>query len=161
MINLVDKIPEANNFKYGEFVKSHTAIKKGIPNIPNINQWDNIEKLAVNVLQPLRDKFGRIRITSGFRSRELNKVIGGSQSSNHCKGEAADIEPIIVGITLLHIVEFIYNNLDFRTLILEYPDQDGWIHVDYREGGNFKKLKLKDATHNYNEVILSDLLKMY
>jgi hypothetical protein len=161
MINLSDKIPGANSFSYGEFVKSEVAIRKGILNIPNALQWSGIEKLAVNVLQPLRDVVGRIRISSGFRSAELNKEIGGSDYSNHCLGEAADIEPLETGITLLHVVKFIYNDLDFRTLILEYPDRNGWVHVDYREGGNIKLLKLKDATHNYMKVTLSELSEMY
>lgn len=160
-MDLNKKIPGAENFKYKEFVKSNTAIRKGIKNIPNDEQWKNIERLAVNILQPLRDKFGGIRVSSGFRSEELNKSIGGSPTSNHCRGEAADIEPLNDNVSLLDLVEFIYNNLEFRTIILEYPDNDGWVHVDYRQGGNIKRLKLKDSTHDYSIVSLKNLIEMY
>jgi zinc D-Ala-D-Ala carboxypeptidase len=160
MINLEDKIPGAESFKYKEFTRSTFAIRKGINNIPNAKQWYNIEKLAVNILQPVRNQFGMIKITSGFRTIELNKLIGGSPTSNHCRGEAADIEPLVPGLHLLDLVEFIYNYLEFRTIILEYPKENGWVHVDYREGGNLKNLKLKDYHHDYEDVALSDLLKL-
>lgn len=160
MIDLNASIPGARNFKYKEFIRSEIAIRKGINNIPEEWQWDNIENLAVNVLQPIRDYFGRIRITSGFRSKELNISIGGSKYSNHCRGEASDIEPIDNGIKLFSIVDFIYRNLSFRNIILEYPP-DGWVHVDYRKGANSRKLKLKDATHNYEEVTLNYLRRKY
>lgn len=155
------KIPGAENFKYKEFTKSSVATRKGISNIPNQQQLKNIEKLAVNVLQPLRNEFGGIRISSGFRSVELNEKIGGSPDSNHCRGEAADIEPLNDNVSLLDLVEFIYNNLEFRTIILEYPDDGGWVHVDYRDGGNIKRLKLKDSTHNYSTISLENLIEMY
>lgn len=160
MIDLNRKIPGAKNFKYKEFIRSDTAIRKGINNIPNEKQWENIEKLAVNILQPIRNKFGRIRIVSGYRSYKLNKVIGGSPYSNHVRGEASDIEPVNDKISLLDIVKFIVKNLEFRTIILEYPIL-GWIHTDYREGGNLKRIKLKDKNHNYKNVTLNYLIDLY
>jgi uncharacterized protein YcbK (DUF882 family) len=160
MINLNKRIPGARNFRYKEFIKSDVAIRKGISNIPNEQQWKNIEKLAVNILQPIRKKFGRIRILSGYRSYELNKIIGGSSYSNHMKAEAADIEPVSVKVSLLDVVEYIVKNLEFRTVILEYPPL-GWIHSDYREGGNIRRLKLKDKRHNYTNVTLDYLKDLY
>jgi uncharacterized protein YcbK (DUF882 family) len=161
MRDLKDKIPGAESFTYGEFVKSDTATRKGIKNEPNEQQWKNIEKLAVNILQPIRNKFGRIRITSGFRSVELCEAVGSSAASNHTKGEAADIEPLENGVTLFDVFEFIHNNLQFRTIISEYFDNNGWVHVDFREGGNVKMLKLKDSKHNYTRTTLDEVRKLY
>jgi len=157
MRNLNDKIPNAPNFKYKEFVFSKTAIEKNILNIPNEKQWQNIEKLAVNVLQPIRNQFGRISISSGYRSIRLNKEIGGFIYSNHCKGEAADLKSL-EGVNLIEITEWIYNNLSFRALIFEF---NKWIHVVYRENENIKKLKLKDNAHNYSNIQIQDLKNLY
>jgi len=154
------KIPGCPNFKYYEFIKSETAIRHNIDNTPTEEQWKSIELLARNVLQPIRNEFGPIHILSGFRSVALNILIGGSKYSNHCRGEAADIEPWNSDIPLLDIVKFINNTLDFRTVIFEYPKY-GWVHVDYREGENLKKLKLKDSNHNYTEMSLLEIEKIY
>lgn len=160
MINVNTRVPGAPNFRYREFIRSEVAIRKRINNVPEEWQWNNIERLAVNVLQPVRDYFGRLRINSGFRSEELNVSIGGSKYSNHCRGEASDIELIDSNIKLFHVIDFIYRNLSFRNLILEYPPW-GWVHVDYRKGANSRKLKLKDATHSYEEVTLNYLRRTY
>jgi len=160
MINLKAIIPGAPNFRYREFVRSATALRKGIPNIPNDEQWRSIERLAVNILQPIRNEFGSLRITSGFRSIELCEEIGSSKTSNHARGEASDIEPVDINIRMIDVVEFVYNELEFRTLIMEYFPE-GWIHVDYREGGNLKRLKLKDSNHNYTDVTLEEALTIY
>ena len=100
-------------------------------------QWQNLEKLAVNILQPVRKEFGPIRISSGFRSAKLNKAVKGSSSSNHCRGQAADIEPVKEKVSLLDIGGWIAENLEFRELIFEYMP-NGWIHVAYRENFNDK-----------------------
>jgi len=158
---LNDKVKGAPNFTYKEFVQSNTATRKGIKNIPGDKEWERIEALAKNVLQPVREKFGPIRINSGYRSPELNVAIGGSTTSNHCRGEASDIEPWNEDkVTLFEMLEWMYNNLKFRTLILEYPP-GGWIHVDYRLGANDKILKLKDKKHNYEKVDIDYLRKLY
>ncbi|RKZ10831.1 peptidase M15 [Candidatus Fermentibacteria bacterium] len=160
MRNLNDKIPGAPNFQYKEFVKSATALRKGIKNEPNEEQWRALEQLVANVLQPVRTRFGRIRITSGFRSVELCEAVGSSKNSNHARGQAADIEPISEGTRMIDVVEFIYNELDFRTIIMEYFPT-GWIHVDYRVGGNVKRLKLKDATHHYENITWDEAKRLY
>jgi len=161
MINLNSKIPGAPNFKYKEFIKSDMAIRKGIDNTPTEEHWKNIEKLAVNVLQPARKALGRIRITSGYRSKKLNKAIKGSKRSLHCFGYAVDMEPLRVGVSLLDLLEWIYNNCEFRELIAEFFDQNGWVHCGYVEERNEKQLKLKDKNHNYEKVSLDYIKNLY
>jgi hypothetical protein len=154
-------ISGAPNFKYKEFVKSYTATRFGIDNIPKDDYiWECIEKLAVNILQPVRNEFGPIRITSGYRTVELCEAVGSSAKSNHTRGQAADIEPYDDSIKLVDVVSFIYNKLDFRELILEYAP-DGWVHVAFRDGGNIRKLLLKDTAHNYERVYIDDLKRLY
>lgn len=149
-----------SHFTYNEFIKSDTALRKGIDNKPNGDQINNIGKLVDRVLEPTRDKFGPIRITSGFRTPELCLAIGSSPTSNHTRGEAADIEPVNCHIQLIDVLEWIYNNCEFRELIAEYFPL-GWIHVAYREGANVKKLKLKDKDHNYKVVSLDYIKNIY
>lgn len=160
MRNLNDKLPEAENFKYKEFLRSQVALRKGIKNEPTEEQWKCIELLAKEVLQPVREKFGRIRITSGFRSMELCEAVGSNSKSNHTRGQASDIEPVGTDVKLIDIIEFIYTELEFRAVIAEYFP-DGWIHVAYREGGNIKRLQLKDKKHNYKIVSLNYLKSLY
>lgn len=161
MRNLEDKIPGAPNFRYKEFVKSMTALRLGMSNLPTKeSEWQAIEILAVEVLQPVRTKFGRINITSGFRSPFINKRIGGSTTSNHCLGQAADIEPLEVGVTLFDILQFIHNELPFRELIAEYFP-NGWVHVAYRQYANNKTLKLKDDDHDFEKVDLDYISNIY
>jgi len=160
MRNLDSKIPGAKNFKYKEFIKSDTAIRLGIDNIPTDECWENIEKLAVNVLQPAREALGRIRITSGYRSEELNEVINGSKKSLHCFGCAADVEPLKIGVSLLDLLEWIYNNCEFSVLIAEFFPE-GWAHCSYVEGMNKKLLKLKDKDHDYDIVSLNYIKNLY
>jgi zinc D-Ala-D-Ala carboxypeptidase len=148
------------NFQYKEFIKSNTALRKGIQNIPVEDNWLCIEKLTVNILQPVREKFGRIRISSGFRSPDLCLAVGSSTKSNHCRGQAADFEPLRSNVSLYQVLAWIYRHLEFRELIAEYFP-DGWIHVAYREGANDRILKLKDDKHNFDRVELSYIQKLY
>ena len=154
------KLPMAPNFKYGEFVYSYNATRLGIKNEPNETQWKNIEKTAKYIAQPVRDKMGRIRISSGFRNPRVNKLAGGGDSSRHLTGEALDMEPLASGISLMKCLLFIYDNLVFRELIAEFFPL-GWVHGSYVEGYNNKILKLKDANHNFKIVTIDDLIKLY
>jgi uncharacterized protein YcbK (DUF882 family) len=80
------------NFSLEEFTRSDTAVKLGIKNEPGTEEIANLKNLCERVLQPIRDKVGRtIRISSGFRCPTLNRAVGGVESSQHVKGEAADI----------------------------------------------------------------------
>ena len=104
----------------------------GIDNTPNSEIISNLTNLVTNILQPLRDFWNRpITVSSGYRSVELNRAIGGSPSSEHCKGYAADIE--IVGVDNFTLFEYIKKNMKFTQIILEFyqegiPDS-GWVHI--------------------------------
>ena len=104
-------------------------------NNPSTVQIEALQRLAINVLQPLRDSFGQpIQINSGFRSEVVNKKVGGSPTSSHCKGEAADLS-CSDNSAIFHIIR---KQLIFDQLIWEAGDdkQPGWVHVSYRESNN-------------------------
>lgn len=147
------------NFYWREFFRSETAKRHNIVNIPE-KQWiyNNIRELCVNILQPVRDEFGPIYITSGYRSPELNKKIGGSPSSNHLFGYAADIESY--DYPLIEILEWIYNNCTYCELIAEYFP-NGWVHVAHKKHYNTKQIKLKDVNHHYKIHSLNYIKELY
>ncbi len=159
-MNMKDKIPGAKNFTFWELIKSDTAMRLGIDNTPNETHIDKLILVAANILQPVRDHFGPIRVTSGYRSVALCEAVGSNKNSNHARGEAVDFEPFDSNIKMIDIIEFIYNNLEYRELIAEYFP-NGWIHCAYRNNNNIKKLKLKDANHNYSVVDLNYLKEIY
>jgi len=135
----------SNNFYLKEFVKSYTADRLQIDNTPTLDVIENLERLCLNVLQPIRDHFGvSVKVNSGFRCKDLNKKVRGKITSQHIKGEAADIE--IEGISNASLYDWIKNNLDFDQLILEYYNRDipdsGWVHVSYKKGKNRKQALL-------------------
>jgi zinc D-Ala-D-Ala carboxypeptidase len=82
----------SRNFTLQELIKSDTAVRKGINNNPNAGQIEKLKDLCENILQPVRDHFGRVKVTSGFRSEDLCLAIGSSRNSQHAKAEAADFE---------------------------------------------------------------------
>jgi zinc D-Ala-D-Ala carboxypeptidase len=131
------------NFSLAEMTKSETALRQGLDNTPGEAEIANMRKLAENVLQPVRDAYGRgVKVNSGFRHPDVNAAVGGSRTSDHCKGQAADIE--IPGVANAELAEWISKNLEFRQLILEFytpgiPDS-GWVHVSYVEGDNKKQV---------------------
>ena len=127
------------NFTLREFIKSDTAIRRGIDNSPTEAHLENALALFENVVQPVRDHFGPTILTSGYRSEALNSAIGGSPRSQHKLGQAADIE--VPGVPTADVAQYIADYLTFDQLILEYFDpQDinsGWVHVSYvLIGGN-------------------------
>ena len=121
------------NFTLSELTKSDTAIRKGIDNNPNSDQIEKLKALCENILQPVRDHFGRVKVTSGYRSVELCMAIGSSANSQHAKAEAADFE--CLGVDNAELSDWIKNNLDYDQLILEYytpgEPNSGWIHCSY------------------------------
>lgn len=123
----------SKNFTLSEFTKSQTASRKGIDNTPTDEHLDAAMDLFEHVVQPVRDHFGVTVINSGYRGRVLNREIGGSRNSQHCKGEAVDIE--VPGVPNLELAEWIRDNLEFDQLILEFPEESdpsaGWVHVSY------------------------------
>ena len=162
MINLNDKILDADNFTYGEFIRSSIANRFNINNYPDNDQiWKNIESLAINCLQPIRNQFGPIRILSGFRCPALNKAVGGSKTSNHLNASSCDFEPINTNIKLIEIIDWIHDNLKWKELIAEYFDRDGWVHIAFKDDNFTDKIKLKDKNHNYSIVDIKYLDKLY
>ena len=123
----------SRNFSLQELIKSDTAIRKGINNNPNAEQIEKLKDLCENILQPVRDHFGRVKVTSGFRSPDLCIAIGSSVNSQHAKAEAADIE--VIGTDNAELADWIYKNLNFDQLILEFytpgEPNSGWIHCSY------------------------------
>ena len=131
------------NFSLAEMIKSETALRQGLDNTPGDEEIENLRKLSENVLQPIRDAYGRgVKVNSGFRHPDVNAAVGGSRTSDHCRGQAADIE--IPGVANAELAQWISENLEFRQLILEFytpgvPDS-GWVHVSYVEGDNKKQV---------------------
>ncbi len=130
----------SKNFTLQEFTKSQTAERRGIDNTPVEGHLENAKALFENVVQPVRDNFGVTVINSGYRSGDLNYAIGGSNTSQHCKGQAVDIE--CPGTPNYDVAKWIEENLDFDQLILEFytpgiPDS-GWVHVSYKSEDNRK-----------------------
>jgi hypothetical protein len=131
----------SQNFTIQEYIKSQTALRQGIDNTPTEEHMGNATALFRNVVQKVRDQFGVTVINSGYRGEALNKAVGGSSTSQHCKGEAVDIE--CPGTGNYDVAKWIEDNLDFDQLILEFytpgiPDS-GWVHVSYKSEGNRKQ----------------------
>jgi len=121
------------NFSLSELIKSDTAIRKGIDNNPNADQIEKLKLLCENILQPVRDHFGRVKCTSGFRSVELCLAINSSAESQHAKAEACDFE--CIGVDNVEVADWIKSNLETDQLILEYykvgEPNSGWIHASW------------------------------
>ena len=128
----------SRNFSLQELIKSDTAIRKGIDNNPNADQVEKLKALCENILQPVRDHFGRVKVTSGYRSPELCTAIGSSVNSQHAKAEAADFE--VMGTDNAELADWIHSNLSYDQLILEYytpgEPNSGWIHCSYIPEGS-------------------------
>lgn len=132
----------SKNFTLQELTKSQTALRHGIDNTPGDEHLANAKALFEKVVQPVRDKFGVTVINSGYRGPKLNEAVGGSSRSQHCKGEAVDIE--CPGTPNYDVAKYIQDNLDFDQLILEFytpgiPDS-GWVHVSYKSTENRKSV---------------------
>ena len=135
----------SKNFNLSEFTRSQTASNHGIKNEPSEIEIENLRRLCVNILQPLRDQVGKaIKINSGYRSEELNKKVGGSKTSSHKKGEASDIE-CDQDRENVNLFLYIIENLDFDQLIIykSTTGQPRFVHVSYREGSNRNQAMIK------------------
>lgn len=124
------------NFTISELCRSDTAERHGLKNTPDINSLDNLLALIYYVLQPVRDLIKKpMIITSGFRSVEVNKLVGGVGNSQHLYGQAADF--VVNGMTPAQVVEFIKKSgIEYDQLINEY---DQWTHISYNKGHNRKQ----------------------
>ena len=123
----------SRNFSLQELIKSDTAIRMDIDNNPNADQIEKLKALCENILQPVRDHFGRVKVTSGFSSSELCVAIGSSVNSQHAKAEAADFE--VMGTDNAELFDWIKANLEPDQLILEFytpgEPNSGWIHCSW------------------------------
>lgn len=135
----------SENFTLLELIKSDAALRLGLDNTPSQGVINNLHALVTHVLQPIRNNYGKpIRISSGYRNESVNAAIGGSKTSDHMQGFAADIE--VSGVTNYDLAKWIKDNLKFTQVILEFytmgvPDS-GWVHVSYDP----KSLKNQDLT---------------
>ena len=131
----------SENFTMAEFIKSDTAKREGIDNTPEGKHLENAKALFENVVQKVRDHFGPTVLNSGYRCPELNQAVRGSKTSQHCKGEAADIE--VRGVANGDLAQWIVDNLDFDQVILEFytpgEPSSGWVHVSYKADGTNRK----------------------
>lgn len=133
------------NFTLEELCYSDTARANLIDNLTtNRVIVDNLKELCVKVLQPIRDKFGTVRVSSGYRCLRLNRKVGSKDTSQHTKGQAADIDKI-GNATLRQVFDYIKNNLDFDQLLFETNSKGvKWIHVSYVSKGNNRHQVIDD-----------------
>lgn len=131
-----------------EVIRSESAKRNGITNMPIALHIENFKLLAEKIFEPIRNNFRcPIHISSGYRSTELNRAIGGSLTSQHCTGEAIDIDMdgSPNGVTNKMVFDFIKNNLEFDQLIWEFGTNENpdWVHVSYESTGKQRKQVLK------------------
>jgi len=142
----------SKHFQLEEFEKSMTASRKGIKNKAGAGEIKSLGDLCYECLEPLRAHFDKaVTITSGYRSEALCEAIGSKKTSQHTKGQAADLE--INGVPNIKIAYWLSNNVDFDQLILEYFDKNdpagGWVHISYNEKGNNRKQVLTFDGNKY------------
>jgi len=130
----------SKNFALSEITHSNTAKRLGIDNEPTEVHLQNMQHLIDNLIQPLRDSIGPIRISSGYRNPSLNRAIGGSSSSQHCKGEALDIQFCQMGKMMNELIyEWILDSgLEFDQMINEFDF--AWIHISLKAEDNRKQV---------------------
>ena len=152
----------SKNLSLKECLRSDTAKRLGVTNQPH-EDWviENLRAVAEHVFQPVRDGIGvPVFVSSGYRSPELNKAIGGSVRSQHMEGRALDLDADVLGGTSnCDIFNYIKNNLEFDQLIWEFGDDSSpdWVHVSYIYGGDNRgrclKAKRDDKGKTFYEVI--------
>lgn len=134
----------SKHLSLAEVTRSESAKRNGVSNMPTPEHLENFKLLAEKVFEPIREHFGvPIHISSGYRSKELNKAIGGSPSSEHCEGRAIDIDMdgSASGVTNKQVFDFIKENLNFNQLINEFDYS--WVHVSYNPIGKQRKQVLR------------------
>ena len=147
------------HFTLREMIASSTAARLNIDNTPNDNEIERLKALCTHVLEPIRNHYRcPIIPTSGFRSQALNKAIGGSKKSQHCKGEAVDFE--IAGVNNYELARWIKHNINFDQLILEHhtlsDSNSGWVHVSFNDYNRKQSLAYNGYTDGYIDFNLLD-----
>jgi zinc D-Ala-D-Ala carboxypeptidase len=148
------------NFTLSEMVKSETALRHDMDNTPGEAEIASLRLLCEKILQPVREHYGKgVKVNSGFRHPEVNAKVGGSKTSDHCKGQAADIE--IPGVANADLAAHIVDTYKFTQVILEFytpgvPDS-GWVHVSY-DPANLKNQVLTATKKDGKTVYLPGLV---
>lgn len=157
IMNRLDKL--SDHFTLGELMRSETAERKNIDNTPPEELIPKLRRLCTEILEPVRANFGKpFRPNSGYRSQELNSEIGGSENSQHCKGEAVDIE--IAGVSNYDLAAWIRDNLEFDQVILECyrrgEPNSGWVHVSLKDVGEENRINVFTySNRKYSEGLLA------
>jgi hypothetical protein len=143
----------SQHLSLSEVIRSESAKRNGISNMPIALHIENFKLLAEKVFEPIRLHFGcPIHISSGYRSAELNRCVGGSSTSQHCTGEAIDIDMdgSTSGVTNKMVFDYIKDNLVFDQLIYEFGDSKNpdWVHVSYESTGRQRKQILRAVRAN-------------
>lgn len=136
----------SENLDLSEVTRSESAKRNNISNTPTPEHIENLKALAEKIFQPIRDHFKKpIRISSGYRSKELNAKVGGSATSQHSKGQAIDLDNDGTDITNRQIFDFVKDNLPFDQLIYEFGNNDNpnWVHISYNRNGQQRGQVLK------------------
>jgi hypothetical protein len=149
----------SDHISYKEGIKSNTALRMGIDNIPGVYEKQNMEIVAEKIFEPLREWVGGpIRINSFYRSDSLNQAIGGSSRSQHCEGRAIDLDDVHGYKTNAEMFDYIKNNLNFDQLIWEFGSDENpdWIHVSYiSEDGNRQRcLRAQKLNGKTNYILI-------
>lgn len=136
-----------------ELIRSESAKRRGIKNMPTEAHIANLKLLAEKVFEPIRNNFRcPIHISSGYRSAELNKAVGGATTSQHSSGEAIDIDMdgSPNGVTNKMVFDYIKKYLEFDQLIWEFGSAENpdWVHVSYESTGKQRKQVLKAYKEN-------------
>ena len=138
----------SKNFTLSEITKSNTAKRLGIKNVPNQEHLNNMQILIRDLIQPMRDALGPIRISSGYRSPVLNRAIGGSNKSQHCKGQAVDIQFFKKGkMCNTEIYDWVIKEeIEFDQMINEFDY--AWIHISLRPDNKNRRMILEAYKDN-------------
>ena len=149
------------HFTLEEMIKSQAGDRAGIDNLPPPACREALRALCLHVLEPIRERFGPVIITSGYRGPELNRIVGSSSSSQHPKGEAADIE--VPGMANADLARWIEKHLEYDQLILEcYKPgipSSGWVHVSYKAHTPNRKQELTATVVNGKMVYTPGIAK--
>lgn len=149
----------SENFTLLELVKSDSALRLGLDNTPSQGVINNLHALVTHVLQPIREHYGKpVSISSGYRSGAVNAAVGGSKTSDHMRGFAADIE--VPGVTNYDLAKWIQDNLKFTQVILEFytmgQPNSGWVHVSY-DANNLRNHALTAIKKDGKTIYLNEL----
>ena len=147
----------SQNFSLRELTKSQTAERKGISNEPSEEHVENLKLLCIKILQPIRNEFGIVSISSGYRSPALCEAIGSKITSQHACGQAADFECYSMDNNKLF--EWATKNVTFDQAILEFytgEPESGWIHMSYNEDKN-RGQQLRAYRDENNKVVYSHI----